>query len=208
MVLFCLGAVAAGKTSLLQNLTPEKSAADIEEDKFNILSKNPLPTVGVNHFKVDLSIVPNQKTKKDKKKKKGSKNSDSHLIPVKELGGELAPNWLAYLDSADRLIFVIDVTNLCGLPEVCVHLVNCLETFSNSSTVKDPRILLVYSKIDLITTEAELKIQQNKIRLILRLSHLKNWYQNIAFSEVGYSARTLQGNAEIKNWIRLNRPLQ
>ena len=217
MVLFCLGSVAAGKTSLLQSLTAEKSAEEIEEDKFNILSKNPLPTVGVNHFTVDLAIVSNhpppqkiKKTKKkEKKKKNGSKADNSNSIPVKELGGELAQNWPAYLSSsADRIIYVIDSTNLSCLPEVCVHFVNCLETLSNSQSVKDPRILIVYSKTDFIATEEELKICLNRIRLILRLPYLIDWYRKIHFSETVFSAKTLHGTAEVKNWINLNRPAE
>ena len=70
-----------------------------------------------------------------KKKKKDSKKKN--LIPVKELGGELAQNWPAYLSSADRLIFVIDPNNLNNLPEITVHFINCLETLANSKTVKD-----------------------------------------------------------------------
>jgi hypothetical protein len=190
--MFSVGTVSVGKTLLLKKL----SSTDGEED-FHDLIAGTLPTVGVNHFEIDIGFAPTLK----QRKKKGNRK-----VSVKELGGELAQNWSLYLKQVDKnaslnLIFVIDLNNPSAVPEVVYHLVNCLQLLQDRSPT-DSSLLLVYSKVDLLTGYKSAEVEVTKFQSLLRLEELKRWYKDIDISEVSYSLFTEQGIPYIIDWIR------
>lgn len=189
MVVFVVGAEQAGKTLLCLKLSSSGS-----DEYPSPKTTKTQPTVGVNHFNVDFSAVKAQQNRNKNEPKRTSK------VVVKELGGQLCQNWLAYFGQDVRdLIFVIDVSDLSVIARIGVHLLECLNHFG--ALKESTRVLIVYSKIDLVTKD--LQVHLRRVRNILRVTYLFAWYQTIDFQEVTYSAYEDQGLPYIKNWLRL-----
>ncbi|XP_059098364.1 ADP-ribosylation factor-like protein 16 [Tigriopus californicus] len=189
MVVFVVGAEQAGKTLLCLKL----STSDRDEYPSPKTTKTQ-STVGVNHFNVDFNVL------RARHQSRKNQSQTEPRVVVKELGGQLCQNWLAYFGPDIRdLIFVIDVSDLSVIARIGVHLLECLNHFG--ALKESTRVLIVYSKIDLVTKD--LNVHLRRVRNILRLTYLFAWYQTIDFQEVTYSAYEDQGLPYIKNWLRL-----
>ena len=98
------------------------------------------------------------------------------------------------------VIFVIDASNSPAfLAETAVHFIEVLNYLK--STKKPGRVLIVYSKIDIIPKDSSAKVITN-IKQLLRINHIKHWYaKEITIREVEYSAVTGQGIDKIRYWL-------
>lgn len=95
----CVGPRNAGKTMLMTSIQYPDSV------NFTTHSVN---TVGTNIY--TINYIPS--TKDGKPSKKNPKKS----INVRELGGEMAVMWKSYYnESVDKIIFVVDTSNLCQI---------------------------------------------------------------------------------------------
>lgn len=97
MVILCLGPTGSGKTLLLNTLQDEEL---INETSHSI------PTVGMNIFTIKLPIKETEGKKKANLKQ---------YVQVRELGGTMAPMWKNYYDDVEKIMYVIDTSNLCQI---------------------------------------------------------------------------------------------
>lgn len=81
-----MGATGSGKTLLLRKL---QKKCEIDETTSSV------PTVGTSMFKMKM---PNNKS-----------------IIIRELGGTVAPLWHHYYNFVEKIIFVVDTSNLCQI---------------------------------------------------------------------------------------------
>ena len=175
---------------MLNILENKKSNATVEGSR-RLLSKT-LPTVGINHFDINL----------DKFKAK-------HLIELKEYGGQLAPLWTTYLrqHKSRNILYLVDCADLTKLPEASVHLVEVLEQINNCPA----RLLIVYTKIDLLTPDGSDFVgdcapfdnrRLSEYRQLLRIHHLKTFCTAVDICEVAFSAVNGQGLPIISHWLQ------
>lgn len=94
MTTICIGRKGAGKTHLLSCLR--------DPDSINFTSHS-VPSVGTNIFRITNPKVGEGKAPK------------VPWLDVKEIGGAMSPLWHRYYDNVNRLIFVIDTSNLCEI---------------------------------------------------------------------------------------------
>ena len=192
-MVLCLGATGAGKTVLLKKL-----AGGEEVTRYTKI----IPTVGINHFDIEIQLMP---IDGDDRKKKKDKNRPP-VVQVKELGGELAPNWPQYLNQQNerKVVYVIDVSDFTKVSEVAVHLVECFKSLSGGCTGEGDKssIIILYSKTDLLP-ERRVNAEIQRYRYLLRLSSLISWYEkSVNVTEYCYSAWTdLAGAPAVKNWL-------
>ena len=190
----CLGSSGSGKTTLLRKLQKSSREDDTE----------PLPTVGVNHFSVDIPPLVSEETKCFsylQRKKRGTQ------LSFREFGGALAPAWLTYLnrirdDSSvlvRGLLFVVDASCSARFAEAGVHLVDIVEFLESQKS--NCRILLVLSKLDLID-ECCLEKTLNNLKTLLRLDYLANWCKFCVIEHCEYSAISEEGLCDVINWCR------
>ena len=99
------------------------------------------------------------------------------------------------------LIFLVDASNTPAyLSEAAVHLIELLNYLQ--TTKKHSRVLIVYSKVDLIHLEESCERILSNIKQLLRISYLKTWYsKDITIKEIEYSAVTGQGVEKIRYWL-------
>ena len=192
----CLGSIGAGKTRLLTQLTQSVNE-DTEETE-------PLPTVGINHFD-----VKEEEQKEDPKcfpffcRRRGVVDNLPQLT-VREFGGALQAAWLTYLQGAltkdlKGVIYVIDASASYRFSEVAVHLVDVIDSLErNRSPV---RVLIVFSKVDLIEKSCKSKLL-TEAKALLRLDHLNQWSNFCFFDQVEYSALDETGLTFILNWCQ------
>lgn len=208
------------KTILINASEPTK----IEKRYSDLLGKT-TPTVGVNHFEFTVDDLTLQVAGEywNRKKNKNSffcpkincqspeLNSDkAGVIQLKELGGQIAPLWKSMISSTTVeslreksrcLIFLVDASNTPAyLSEAAVHLIELLNYLQ--TTKKHSRVLIVYSKVDLIHLEESCERILSNIKQLLRISYLKTWYsKDITIKEIEYSAVTGQGVEKIRYWL-------
>lgn len=203
-MVICAGTQGSGKTVLCQKLAkcdrdfiqPNKSDLYVIEDEGFELKT--LPTVGVNHYQVDVSLI-----RSGKKKKK--KSDSSEIVVVRELGGELACAWTSYIQSDRDLIFLIDLSDLISTSSACIHLIKLLEHLAIAESNEKAHVLIIYSKTDRLSSKSELETRLVQIRSLLRLTYFKAWYESrVAIEELQYSAidSPIGGVAYVKNWLR------
>lgn len=98
-------------------------------------------------------------------------------------------------------MFLVDASNTAAyLSESAVHLIDTLHYLQ--TTKKYARVLIIYSKIDIIGPKEHCNKVIADIKQLLRISYLKNWYsKDITIREVEYSAVTGQGVDEISYWL-------
>lgn len=89
--IICLGPTGAGKTLLLKKL---QNRLAVDETSCTI------PTVGTNLTTLRFNN-PATKTFKE--------------YVVRELGGAMAPMWHKYYQGVDKVIYVVDASNLCQI---------------------------------------------------------------------------------------------
>ena len=211
-MVICAGTPGSGKTVLCQKLSRSDRDRDKkvgsnsdnhqvgDEAEEEGLELKTLPTVGVNHFQVDVSL---RHAKKQKKKKKPGTGFE--LVTVRELGGELACAWTSYIQLDRDLIYVIDISDLTSVSNACIHLIKILEHLAVADSNEKARVLLVYSKTDRFSSEQEISARLVLVRSLLRLSYLRAWYESrVDFEELRFSAieSPIGGVAFVKNWLR------
>lgn len=95
-MIVCLGPVGAGKTLLLKKLQDTETIDD---------TTTTVPTVGTNIFNVKVN----------------EKN-----YQIREVGGSMAPIWSTYFNDIDKVIYVVDASNLCQISAAGVLLYTVL----------------------------------------------------------------------------------
>lgn len=95
-MIICLGPVGSGKTLLLKRLQNTETIDD---------TTTAVPTVGTNIF----NFIINEKN-----------------YTVRELGGSMAPLWSMYFNHVDKVIYVVDASNLCQISAAGVLLYTVL----------------------------------------------------------------------------------
>ncbi|CAG9783366.1 unnamed protein product [Diatraea saccharalis] len=91
----CLGPKGSGKTTLLKKL---QDAEGIDN------TYSPVPTIGTNIY--DIHYL--------------NKHGKKQTVTVREVGGEMAPLWNNYLDGIEKVVFVVDTSNLCQISAAAV----------------------------------------------------------------------------------------
>lgn len=96
IMIVCLGPVGSGKTLLLKALQNTNTIDD---------TTTTVATVGTNIFYIKI----------------GEKN-----YVIREMGGAMAPLWSKYFDDIDKVIYVVDASNLCQISAAGVLLYTVL----------------------------------------------------------------------------------
>lgn len=97
MSILCLGPKGSGKTLLLNTLQDPDS---VNENTHSI------PSIGTNIFTIKLPV----------KEPEGKKKANAkQYVQIRELGGTMAPMWKNYYDDVDKIMYVIDTSNLCQI---------------------------------------------------------------------------------------------
>lgn len=94
--ILCLGPKGSGKTLLLNTLQDPESVND---------TTHSVPTVGTNIFTIKMPVADGEKKNSNAKK----------YIQIRELGGTMAPMWKNYYDGVEKIMYVIDTSNLCQI---------------------------------------------------------------------------------------------
>ncbi|XP_050071264.1 ADP-ribosylation factor-like protein 16 [Anopheles maculipalpis] len=184
MSYLCLGPMSAGKTLLLTCLQ--------KPDTVNFTSHS-VPSVGTNLY--TIKIPPIVIDEKDVNQKIPPPGKRKELVQVREVGGCLAPIWRDYLVSpVEKLIYVVDTSNLCQISAAGVLLYSMLA----EPRLQKTKFLLVLSKMDLayrqMRNEALLMLQMEKFQ--------KQIPQHITI--VQFSAITKEGIDEVYDWLAMN----
>ncbi|KAJ2946770.1 hypothetical protein O0L34_g12835 [Tuta absoluta] len=141
--ILCLGPKGSGKTTLLKKL---QDAEGIDN------TYSPVPTIGTNIY--DINCV--------------NKNGKKQIVTVREVGGEMAPLWGNYLDGVEKVIFVVDTSNLCQISAAAVMLYTLLA----DPRLRNAKFILVLSKMDAayrqMRNEALLMLQYKRLSAELR----------------------------------------
>ena len=122
----------------------------------------------------------------------------------------VAPLWKSFLTNPEEaknpeksrcVLFLVDASIVAGsISETGVHLIDSLNSFQQAK--KQSRVLIVYSKIDLIEPSESRQRTLVDIKQILRIDQLRKWYKKyVVLTEVEYSAITGQGINKIRYWL-------
>ncbi|XP_055523744.1 ADP-ribosylation factor-like protein 16 [Wyeomyia smithii] len=179
MSYLCLGPISAGKTLLLTCLQNQDSVT---------FTSHSVPSVGTNLF--TIRIPPTVIDEKDINAKPSPRKQD--VVQVREVGGCLAPIWRDYLDkTVDRVIYVVDTSNLCQISAAGVLLYSMLA----EPRLQKSRFLLVLSKMDLAYRQ-----MRNEALLMLQMEKFKKQIpQQITIVE--FSAIDKEGIDAIYDWL-------
>lgn len=96
MLCLCLGPKNAGKTHLLSSLQNPGSVNS---------TSHSVATVGTNLYSIKLPKNPSNLNKKNQQQ----------CVQVREVGGTMAPMWKNYLTDVNRIMYVVDTSNLCQI---------------------------------------------------------------------------------------------
>ncbi|XP_057670766.1 ADP-ribosylation factor-like protein 16 isoform X1 [Diorhabda carinulata] len=160
-MIICLGPVGSGKTLLLKSL---KNSSNVDS------TTTAVPTNGTDIINIKIEDTSYQ---------------------IRELGGSMAPIWPKYFTNVNKIIYLVDASNLCQISAAGVLLYTVLV----HPLLKNTPILLVLSKMD-----ASYRQMRNEALLMLQMRRLqKEATQKITITE--YSAITGEGKKDIINWI-------
>ncbi|XP_068629023.1 ADP-ribosylation factor-like protein 16 [Battus philenor] len=134
----CVGPKGSGKTTLLKKLQ------EIEGIDYTY---SPVPTIGTNIF--DINYL--------------NKQGKKQVLSIREIGGEMVTLWNNYLDGVEKVIFVVDTSNLCQISAAAVMLYTLLA----EPKLQKAKFLLVLSKMD-----AAYRQMRNEALLMLQHSRL------------------------------------
>ncbi|XP_026764495.1 ADP-ribosylation factor-like protein 16 [Galleria mellonella] len=139
----CLGPKGSGKTTLMKKL---QDAEGIDN------TYSPVSTIGTNIY--DIYYL--------------NKHGKKQMLTVREVGGEMAPLWSNYLDGVNKVIYVVDTSNLCQISAAAV----LLYTLLAEPRLKTAKFMLVLSKMDAayrqMRNEALLMLQYARLRAELK----------------------------------------
>ncbi|KAF6204800.1 hypothetical protein GE061_018962 [Apolygus lucorum] len=158
----CLGPPGSGKTLLLKTLQ-DQNAVD------NTTTSG--PTTGMTLRKIVLPQGGN--------------------LTICEVGGGMAPLWHHYYRGINRIIFVVDASNLCQISAAGVLLYSLLA----EPCLQSAKVLLVLSKMD-----ASYRQMRNEALLMLHMKKLQEQaFQEITILEA--SSYSNEGISEIQAWL-------
>ncbi|RZC35642.1 ADP-ribosylation factor-like protein 16 [Asbolus verrucosus] len=141
----CLGPTGSGKTLLLKKLQ------NIEKVDTTATS---VPTVGTNMFTI---------------------KADNEIYQIRELGGVMSPLWPKYFDGIQKIIYVVDASNLCQISAAGV----LLYTIIANPALANAKFLLVLTKMDVSYRQ-----MRNEALLMLQMRRFdKEIRQKITISE-------------------------
>lgn len=181
MSYLCLGPISAGKTLLLTCLQ--------NPDSVNFTSHS-VPSVGTNLF--TIKIPPVAIDEKDINVKPAPPPRKRDLVQVREVGGCLAPLWRDYLAKpVDKVIYVVDTSNLCQISAAGVLLYSMLA----EPRLQKTKFLLVLSKMDLAYRQ-----MRNEALLMLQMEKFQKQIPQ-AITIVQFSAIDKEGIDEIYDWL-------
>ncbi|XP_013187937.1 uncharacterized protein LOC106132911 isoform X1 [Amyelois transitella] len=140
----CLGPKGSGKTTLLKKL---QNAEGID------YTYSPVPTIGTNIYDVHYF----------------NKHGKKQVLSVREVGGEMAPLWGNYLDGVEKIIYVVDTSNLCQISAAAV----LLYTLLAEPRLRTAKFILVLSKMD-----AAYRQMRNEALLMLQHARLSKELKN------------------------------
>lgn len=113
MSCLCLGPKRSGKTHLLKALQDPDSVDHTSYSK---------ATVGTNIFEIRF---PTKQEKKDDKPTKpppvetmaqaAKRKSLLKSIKILEIGGDMAPLWRKFFGNVNKIVYVVDTSNLCQI---------------------------------------------------------------------------------------------
>ncbi|KAJ0180856.1 hypothetical protein K1T71_002941 [Dendrolimus kikuchii] len=139
----CLGPKGSGKTTLLKKL---QDAEGIDN------TYSPVPTIGTNIYDIYYT----------------NKSGKKQMLSIREVGGEMAPLWSNYLDGVEKIIYVVDTSNLCQISAAAV----LLYTLLAEPRLKNAKFILVLSKMDAayrqMRNEALLMLQHTRLTMELQ----------------------------------------
>lgn len=95
-MVLCLGPTGSGKTLLLKKLQNVNAVDN---------TTTSVPTVGTNIF--NITVGPDK-------------------ICVREVGGVMAPLWTKYFENVNKMMYVVDTSNLCQISSAGVLLYTIL----------------------------------------------------------------------------------
>ncbi|XP_047984541.1 ADP-ribosylation factor 1-like 1 [Leguminivora glycinivorella] len=134
----CLGPKGSGKTTLLKKL---QEAEGIDN------TYSPVPTIGTNIYDINYT----------------NKSGKKQTLSIREVGGEMASLWNNYLEGVEKVIFVVDTSNLCQISAAALMLYTLLA----EPCLKHAKFFLVLSKMDLayrqMRNEALLMLQSRRL---------------------------------------------
>lgn len=106
----CLGPKQSGKTHLLTSLQITGSVTNVSHS---------VPTIGTNIFRIKLpeklSTTKKPSTAPANTTATTKPSSKSKVISVLEIGGSMAPMWKNYLTNVNKIVYVVDTSNLCQI---------------------------------------------------------------------------------------------
>lgn len=106
----CLGPKQSGKTHLLTSLQTIGSVTNVSHS---------VPTIGTNIFRIKLpeklSTTKKPSTTPANTTAIAKPSSKSKVITVLEIGGSMAPMWKNYLTNVNKIVYVVDTSNLCQI---------------------------------------------------------------------------------------------
>ncbi|XP_050663947.1 ADP-ribosylation factor 1-like 1 [Leptidea sinapis] len=138
ITVLCVGPKGSGKTTLLKRLQ--------EEDGIDY-TYSPVPTIGTNLY--DIHYL--------------NKNGKKQILTIREVGGEMVQLWYSYLDGIEKVIFVVDTSNLCQISSAAVMLYTLLA----EPKLRQAKFILVLSKMD-----AAYRQMRNEALLMLQFTRL------------------------------------
>ncbi|CAH1364589.1 hypothetical protein MTP99_000959 [Tenebrio molitor] len=158
----CLGPTGSGKTLLLKKLQ------NIENVDTTATS---VPTVGTNMFTIKI---------------------DNEIYNIRELGGVMSPLWSKYFNGIQKIIYVVDASNLCQISAAGV----LLYTIIAHPMLAQAKFLLVLTKMDVSYRQ-----MRNEALLMLQMRRFeKEIKQKVTITEA--SAISGEGREEILSWLK------
>ncbi|KPI95338.1 E3 ubiquitin-protein ligase TRIM23 [Papilio xuthus] len=132
----CVGPKGSGKTTLLKKV---QQAEGID------YTYSPVPTIGTNIY--DINYV--------------NKQGKKQVLSIREIGGEMVTLWNNYLEGVEKVIFVVDTSNLCQISAAAVMLYTLLAEpkLRRSKMRNEALLMLQYSRLcsDLVNVPALLE---------------------------------------------------
>ncbi|XP_075221461.1 ADP-ribosylation factor-like protein 16 [Lycorma delicatula] len=160
----CLGPTGSGKTLLLKRM---QSRLIVDETSSSV------PTVGTDI--ITIRIPENQTN-----------------IIIREVGGPMAPIWNKYYNGINKVMFVIDTSNLCQIAAAGI----LFYTILTEPELQRAKILMILTKMD-----ASYRQMRNEALLMLQVKRLKEEVpQPIKIVEA--SAIDGEGLETIMNWLQ------
>ncbi|XP_041974185.1 ADP-ribosylation factor 1 [Aricia agestis] len=168
--ILCLGPKGSGKTTLLKKL---QDAEGVD------YTYSPVPTIGTNIY--DIQYL--------------NKQGKKQVATVREVGGEMASLWNNYYDGIEKVIFVVDTSNLCQISAAAVMLYTLLA----EPKLRNAKFILVLSKMD-----AAYRQMRNEALLMLQFARLSTELKNAPVL-LEASPLTGVGLEELRNHLAENK---